>query len=121
MMGASGVSIATSQLTGLVRVVSYQSSVVSTNNCIRHTKARPFSKAGQNITTDCHHAGALRDRESCSSFLAREGLNNTSRQAFWLTRDMRDHSCGTALDLHQLPPVYPSIRAYGSPRQIAYC
>jgi hypothetical protein len=30
-----------------------------------------------------------------------------------------DHSCGTALDLHQLPPLRPSIRAIGSPRRYA--
>jgi len=31
------------------------------------------------------------------------------------------YSCGTALDLHQLPPLHPRIRASGSPQWVSGC
>ena len=49
-----------------------------------------------------------------------KGRTTTSRQASWLpviaTR-RTGYSCGTALDLHQLPPLRPGIRASGSPQR----
>ena len=42
---------------------------------------------------------------------SRRAEQHTSRQASWLPALRTGYSCGTALDLHQLPPLRPGIRA----------
>jgi hypothetical protein len=54
---------------------------------------------------------------TCSPpWLEKGRTHSTSRQASWLPVIVTGYSCGTALDLHQLPPLRPGIRACGSPR-----
>jgi len=56
-------------------------------------------------------------RQACSPpWLEKGRTHSTSRQASWLPVIVTGYSCGTALDLHQLPPLCPGIRACGSPR-----
>jgi hypothetical protein len=63
------------------------------------------------------HTVQRKGRQACSPpWLEKGRTHSTSRQASWLPVIVTGYSCGTALDLHQLPPLCPGIRACGSPR-----
>jgi hypothetical protein len=69
-----------------------------------HLSGRYGSRWKRLDKASCSHSYLLKPRRDSSSML---------KQASWLSSTL-DHSCGTALDFHQLPPLRPSIRAGGS-------
>ncbi|SRR5581483_7007548 len=91
--------------------------------CAASVIAVPFLPLSQEIKGPTSHLSGqygsrwkCLDKASCShSYLLKPRRDSSSmlKQASWLSSTL-DHSCGTALDFHQLPPLCPSIRASGS-------